>query len=91
MVLAGACVVPALSAQDISNYTNFTVGGKTIQVHGFVSQGFGYSDDNNYLTMKTSDGSVGFTNMGATFSVRITDKFRVGAQVYDRNIGKLGN
>jgi hypothetical protein len=48
------------------------------------------SDQNNYLTMNTSKGSFAMTDGGANISARLTDKFRVGAQVYARNIGDLG-
>jgi hypothetical protein len=78
-----------LGAQDISNYTNFTVDGKTIQVHGFVSEGFADSTNNNYLTMDTTQGSS-FTDGGVNVSTQLTDRFRVGAQIYDRDIGQLG-
>jgi hypothetical protein len=91
IALAALCAAPvALVGQDLSKYTNFTVEGRTIQVHGFVSQGFGYSDDNNYLTMKTSQGSFAFTDAGLNMSTQLTDKFRVGAQIYVRDIGNLG-
>lgn len=70
---------------------DFSLGGRTVQVHSFVSQGFGYSNQNNYLTMKTSNGSAAFTDMGANIAMPVTDKFRVGAQFYTRNIGNLGN
>ncbi len=69
---------------------DFTVSGRTVQVHSFFSQGFGYSDNNNYLTMKTSSGSAAFTDGGVNMSLPVTDKFRVGAQIYDRDIGNLG-
>lgn len=85
-----ACGAATLGAQDISNYTNFTVDGKTVQIHGFLSEGFADSNDNNFLTMKTSDGSFAMTDGGVNISTQLTDKFRVGAQVYDRNIGQLG-
>jgi hypothetical protein len=88
-LMAGACALSALSAQDIGNYTSFTADGRTIQFHGFVSEGFGYSNDNNYLTMNTSQGSF-FTDGGVNVSSQISDKFRVGAQIYDRDIGQLG-
>jgi hypothetical protein len=90
LLLISACAVSALSAQDISQYTSFTVDGKTIQFHGFVSQGFAYSDDNNYLTMDTSQGSFAMTDGGVNVSTQLTDKFRVGAQIYDRDIGQFG-
>jgi hypothetical protein len=79
-----------LPAQDLSNYTTFQVDGRTVQIHGFVSQGFLGSNDNNYLTTKSSDGSFAFTDFGVNISSQITDKFRVGAQFYDRNLGNLG-
>jgi hypothetical protein len=69
---------------------DFKLAGKDFQVHSFASQGFGYSNDNNYLTMKTSQGSFAMTDGGVNMSTQITDKFRVGAQVYDRNVGNLG-
>ena len=39
--------------------------GRPVQVHSFASQGFTYSDQNNYLTMPTSDGSFAFTGRAA--------------------------
>ncbi len=64
--------------------------GHPVQFHGFVSQGFGYSNQNNYLTMQTSKGSFAFTDAGFNASTKIGDRFRIGAQVYIRNIGELG-
>ncbi len=67
------------------------VFGRTIQVHGFAAQGYVYTSGNNWLTMNTNgDGSAGFTEMGLNASVPITDKFRFSAQVYDRNLGQIG-
>jgi hypothetical protein len=80
-----------LHAQDLSNYTTFQVDGRTVQIHGFVSQGFLASNDNNYLTTQSSNGSFAFTDFGVNISTNITDKFRVGAQIYDRNIGNFGD
>jgi hypothetical protein len=70
---------------------DFKVDGRPIQIHSFGSQGFLYSNDNNYLTTKSTAGSFSFTDFGFNASTQITDKFRVGAQLYDRNIGHLGN
>jgi hypothetical protein len=67
------------------------IAGKPIQIHGFATQGFGYTDGNNYLTMKTSNGSFAMTDAGLNVSTRLTDRFRVGAQVYVRNFGNLGD
>jgi hypothetical protein len=79
------CLVPGfLNAQ-----TRFNVAGRQVQIHGSVSEGFAYSNNNNYLTMDTTHGAS-FTDGDANISSQITDKFRVGAQVYLRDIGRLG-
>jgi hypothetical protein len=79
------CADPVtLKAQD------FKLFDRTVQVHGFVSQGFVYTNDNNWLTMDTSSGSAAMTDMALNASSQITDKLRVGAQGYDRNLGQLG-
>ncbi len=70
---------------------DFSVRGRPVQIHSFASQGFAYSSQNNYLTMQTSRGSLAMTDVGLNASVQITDRFHVGAQLYDRNIGNLGN
>jgi hypothetical protein len=46
----------------------FKVFDRTVQVHGFVSQGFVYTSDNNWLTMNTIDGSAAFTDFGLNLS-----------------------
>ena len=79
-----SCLVPALLHGQV-----LTVGGREVQIHGYLSEGAAASTDNNYLRMNTSRGSL-FTEAGLNVSSQITDKFRVGAQVYDRYIGELG-
>ena len=84
-LLMFAALPGALQAQF-----DFTIAGHDVQIHSFASQGFAYSNDNNYLTMDTSQGSFAMTDGGVNASIRLTDKFRIGAQVYDRNVGVLG-
>jgi hypothetical protein len=74
----------AIQAQE------FKLWDRTVQVHGFASQGFVYTSGNNWLTMDSTAGSAGFTDFGLNMSSAVTDKLRVGAQVYDRNLGQLG-
>jgi len=69
----------------------FKALGRTVQVHGFATQGFLHSSSNNYLTMDTNSGSFALTDFGANASTELTDKIHVGAQVYDRNVGHLGS
>jgi hypothetical protein len=80
LILAPLC----LQAQE------FKIDGREVQIHGFASQGFIYTDENNWLTMHTSQGSGAFTDFGANVSMQVTDKLRIGAQGYDRNLGNLG-
>ncbi len=73
-----------LQAQD------FKVFDREVQVHGFASQGLVYTNTNNWLTMNSNQGSGAFTDFGLNVSSSVTDRLRVGAQVYDRNLGQLG-
>lgn len=84
LLVACACV-STVWAQE------FTLSNYDVQVHGFASQGFVHTNGNNWLTMKTGDvGSGQFTDFGGNASIQFNDKFRVGAQIYDRNLGQLG-
>lgn len=84
-----ALVFIGLSAGQLSLAQEFKVWDRTVQVHGFFSQGSVRTSKNNWLTMDTSQGSE-MTDMVLNVSSQVTDKFRVGAQVYDRNLGELG-
>ncbi len=87
IILAGALsVAPGLLHAQF----DFQLEGRDVQIHSFGSEGFSYSNNNNYLTMNTSQGSFAMTDGGVNISSQLTDKLRVGAQVYDRNIGHLG-
>jgi hypothetical protein len=80
------CLAPALLQAQVG----FNVAGREVQVHGFLSEGFASSTANNYLRMKTSQGSF-FTEGALNVSSTKTEKLRVGAQVYERDIGELGD
>jgi hypothetical protein len=86
LLLVLLCAGPvSLCAQE------FKLFDREIQVHGWLSQGFVYTNDNNWLTMNTSSGSFAMTDMGLNLSTQLTDKLRVGAQGFDRNLGHLGS
>jgi hypothetical protein len=61
-----------------------------IEIHGFVTQGFLFSSHNNYLTMKSSDGSAQWTDGALSVSDSLTDKLRVGIQLHMYQLGDLG-
>ncbi|MGA2236287.1 MAG: hypothetical protein ABSG23_12485 [Terriglobales bacterium] len=69
---------------------DFKLFDREVAIHGFASQGFVYTSTNNWLTMNTNQGSAAFTDFGFNVSSSVTDKLRVGAQLYDRNLGQLG-
>jgi hypothetical protein len=82
----------ALLAGPVSAQFDFNVGELPVQIHSFASQGFVDTRGNNWLTMNTDNGgSLGMTDVGLNVSSQITDRFRVGAEVYDRDLGQLGN
>jgi hypothetical protein len=87
LALVGLCLCVTQTAAQAQEFKIFD---RTVQVHGFVSQGFVYTNDNNWLTMNSSQGSAAFTDFGLNLSAPLTDRLRVGAQVYDRNLGQLG-
>jgi hypothetical protein len=67
-------------AQDLSN----------IQIHGFATQGFLYSNHNNYLTADTNNGSLQWTDGAVSLSDAISDRLRAGIQIHMRQLGQLG-
>jgi len=76
-----ACIcTSALYAQDLSD----------IHVHGFVTQGFIFSSNNNYLTMHTSAGSLQWTDGAVSIADSLSDNLRVGIQLHMYQLGQLG-
>jgi len=89
-IAAGALAILGLSI--CLHAQEFKIGNKDVQVHGFGTQGFVHTNDNNWLTMNTSGtGSGAFTDAGLNFGSQITSNFRIGGQVYSRKLGALGD
>jgi len=84
-VAAVACV-----ASSTVQAQSFKVADKTVQAHGFASQAFLLTNDNNYLTVPTDGGSFQFTDFGVNASSQLTTKLRAGAQFFAANVGQLG-
>ncbi len=53
--------------------------GEKVQVHGFLTQGYLDSNDNNFLG-NTEKGTFDFREVGLNVNAQITDKFRLGGQ-----------
>jgi len=89
--LAGG-MLTALLLASVLHAQDFKIGSKVVQVHGFGTQGFIHTNDNNWLTMNTSSvGSGAFTDFGLNMGMQINPNLRIAGQFYDRKLGKLGN
>lgn len=62
-----------------------------VDIHGFVSQGFIWSDEYNYLTNDSKDGSFQYNEVGINFGKDLTDQLRVGIQLFSRDLGDAAN
>jgi len=62
----------------------------SVDVHGFVSQGFILSSGNNYLA-DSKRGSFEFNEAGINFTKGLGDRLRVGLQFFARDLGAVGN
>jgi hypothetical protein len=76
------------AAQDLDSLES--ADPLALQVHGFVSQGFLITTDNNYLA-ESEQGSFEFTEVGLNFTQPLSDELRVGVQLFARDLGRLGN
>jgi hypothetical protein len=65
-------------------------GDITLDTHGFVSQGGILSTGNNYLA-NSKRGSLEFTEVGINFTTQLTDRLRVGLQLFTHELGPVGN
>lgn len=64
----------------------------SLQIHGFVSQGYIKSSQNNYLGPSArKQGSFDFTEVGINVTQPLGDKLRIGLQIFARDLGPRGN
>ncbi|HEX3695124.1 MAG TPA: hypothetical protein VH374_07015 [Polyangia bacterium] len=63
---------------------------RDIQFHGFVSQGFLKTTANDYL-IDSSRGSSEFSEAGVNATAQLTDKLRVGLQMFAYELGTIGH
>jgi len=61
-----------------------------VSVHGFASQSYMKSSDNDWLADST-DGTTQLNEVGLTFSMDIDENFRIGTQLLSRDLGQEGN
>ena len=86
IVIAGVIVgVPAAAAEP-----DDVPSPSAVAVHAFVSQGYVKSTGNDYLVASKGAGSFDFSEAGINFTAQLTEKFRVGMQLFAYEQGKLG-
>jgi hypothetical protein len=58
----------------------------TVEIHGFASAGAFVSTDNDYIG-ESSEGSLELFEAAVNVSSQLTDRLRVGLQLFSRNVG----
>src|SRR5438270_2986365 len=62
----------------------------SLDVHGFISQGFLLTSANDYLA-DSSRGSFEFSEVGLNVTLPATDRLTLGLQIFSRKLGPLGD
>lgn len=78
--IATACMGPAYSSEALDS----------VQIHGFASQGYLYTDDNDFLA-NTTPGTFEYNEIGINFTVEPIEKLRIGVQLFSRDLGEFDN
>jgi hypothetical protein len=78
--IAGAARSPAQSMDDLN-----------LQVHGYATQGFIYSNQNSWDTTDSENGSAAWTEAVVNLSVQPQPKLRIGVQARYFLLGDYGN
>jgi len=63
--------------------------GAPVEIHGFVSQGFIATPHNNFLE-NTKQGSFNWTEVGINFTKPMSERLRLGVQLFARDFSELG-
>jgi hypothetical protein len=77
-------------APRVARAADLDGGDVQVDMHGFVSQGALVSTGNNYLA-RSKRGSFEFTEVGVNFTTQLTDRLRVGVQLFAHDLGHVGN
>jgi hypothetical protein len=86
MAVASVSVAPPVFAAELSDSDS----PSAVAVHAFVSQGYIKTTGNDYLVQSKGAGSFDYSEAGINFTAQLTEKFRVGIQLFSYELGKLG-
>lgn len=87
LMIAAMFAAPEARALDIGSPDQLA----SVEAHAFVSQGFILSSRNEYLASNSTQGSFQLTEVGINFTKQITDKMRMGLQLFASDLGTSGN
>lgn len=85
----GLLLIVALVATASASASAFDM--EEIRIHGFISQGYIISTENDYFFADTEDGTFEFNEIGLNFSTQLTDRLRAGLQLLSRDLGEFGD
>ncbi len=88
--VAGAVALIGLSFAQPATAEDVLGDPLSLDIHGFVSQGFIKTTKNEYLA-RSKRGSFEFTEVGLNFTKGLTDDVRVGIQLFAQDLGPTGN
>lgn len=80
MLALGAATASAQSLDDLN-----------IQIHGYATQGFLYTTQNNFLTTESSNGSPGWTEAVINVGAQPISKLRIAVQARYQLLGNYAN
>src|SRR5271170_91113 len=88
MFLLTLLAAPAAQALELGSDSDLL----SVEIHGFASQGFILTTNgNNYLDNGTTNGSFQFSEIGLNFTKSLTDKLRIGMQLFAQDLGPSGS
>jgi len=92
-VLAVVPVALALTSAPTASAIDIGQDGSvaSVEVHGFASQGFILSTQNNYLSANSTNGSFQYSEVGLNFTKALTDNLRMGLQFFAQDLGPNGS
>ena len=67
------------------------LGQGKVDIHGFITQGYLVTDENNFMADTEGNGSFQYSEAGVNFASDVSERLRLGVQFIARDLGKMGN
>lgn len=79
-----------LSLPDLSSAATYQLSpNKHVQIHGFASQSYIYTDNNNFFGNSSDNGSIDFRELGINASFQAWQKLHTAVQLLSRRAGEF--